>query len=111
REQRTKAVFDAKGALAVFAFKTGLDFAAQELGQKLQSIADPQEGNSAFKEGRVRQRRVLRVNAGRAAGKNNALRRERGQFADGGIVAQNLRIDIAFADAPRDDLRVLRAKI
>ena len=51
------------------------------------------------------------VNAGRAAGKNEAVRLGLRYFGCGDVETNNLRINLAFTHAPRDDLGVLRAEI
>ena len=53
----------------------------------------------------------LRINAGRPAGQNDSARLERGDFRGGRVEAQDGGIDVALADAARDDLRVLRPEI
>ena len=56
-------------------------------------------------------RRALVVNARRAARKNDALGRELLDFRRRDIAAHDLGINLTLADAPGDDLRVLRAEI
>ena len=51
------------------------------------------------------------VNARRTAGEDEAVRAELCDFSRRRVEANNLRIDLALADASRDHLRVLRAEI
>ena len=111
RKQGAEAVFDAERAFAVFALLARLDLAAEVLGQELDAVADAQHRDAELEKGAVGQRRVLRIHARRAAGQDDALGLERGDFRGGRVVAQDHRIDVALADAARDDLRVLRTEI
>ena len=111
-EQRTEAVFDPQGALCRYSrFVPGLDFAAEIMREQLQAVTDAQHGNAELENVRVRQRRVFGIHTGRAAGQDHAFGRERGDFRGGRVVAQDHGVDVALADAARDDLRVLRPEI
>ena len=110
-EQRAEAVFDAQRAFAVFTLLSRLDFAAQILRQQLHPVADAEHGEAEFEERAIGQRRRLGIHARRAARQDDALGFERRDLRGGNVVAQDDRIDVALADAPRNDLRVLRAKI
>ena len=106
-----RAVLDAERAFAVFALLARLDLPAEILGQELQAVANAQHRDAQLEDGAVRQRRVLGIDAGRAARQDEALGVQPGDFPRRRVVAQDDRIDVALADAPRDDLRVLRAEI
>ena len=103
--------FTVQNALTVFAFLPFLDLAAKELREQLNTIADAEHRHAERENGFVRQRRVLGINARRPAGKNDALRLQRGDCRRRRVVAQDLRINVALADAPRNDLGVLRPEI
>ena len=110
-EERAEGVLDAECAFAVFALLARLDLAAQVLGQQLQAVADAEHGDAELEDRGVGQRRGLRIHARRAAREDDALGLERRDFRGGRVVAQDDRIDVALADAPRNDLRVLRAEV
>ena len=79
-EQGAGAVFDAERAFAVFAFLARLDLAAEILGQELQAVANAQHRDAELEDGGVGQRRVLGIDAGRAARKDDALGIQPGDF-------------------------------
>ncbi len=56
-------------------------------------------------------RRALGVDAGRAAGEDDARGAQTFQHAGRGVEADDFRVDVQLPHAPRDDLRVLRAEI
>ena len=110
-EERARRILDLQHALAVFAFLAFLDLAAEELREQLHAEANAEHRHAEAENGLVRQRRVLGINRRRPAGKNDAAGLERGDFGGGRVVAQDGGIDVALADAARDDLGVLRPKI
>ena len=63
------------------------------------------------KDLRIELRRALVVNAGRPAGEDDAVRLQRRDFLRRDVEANDLRIDLALANPPRDDLGVLRTEI
>ena len=89
---------------AVFAPETFLDLAAKEMRKQLDAIADAQDGDAQRKDAFVRQRRVFGINARRPAGQNDAFGVKLRDLVRRNVVAQNLRIDVALADAPGDEL-------
>ena len=110
-KQRAGRVLDGERALAVFAFEALLDLAAEKLGEQLHAVADAKHGSAEFKDFFVRQRRIGGIHTGRAAGQDDAPGFQRGDFLRRCVEAQDLRIHVALANAARNDLRVLRAKI
>ena len=88
-----------------------LDFAFEKLGHHLQPEADAENGDAQFKDGLVRQRGVLGVNAGRAAGENNSTGVHLRDNGGGRVVVDNGGVHLALADATGDHLRVLGPKI
>ena len=110
-EQRAACVLHRERAFAVFALLAFLDLAAEKLREQLHAEADAQHRHAELENIFVRQRRVLRINARRPAGQNDAARLHRGDFGGGRVEAEDGGIDVALAHAPGDDLRVLRTEI
>ena len=67
-----KLSFTRERAFAVFALLALLDLAAEELREQLHAVADAQHRHAELEDGLVRQRRVLGINTGRAAGEDDA---------------------------------------
>jgi len=81
------------------------------LRKHLQTVADAQYRNAQVEQEAIRQRGIVGVHAGWAAGENDAFGRERGDFAGPGVVAHNDGVNVALTDAPRDHLGVLGPEI
>jgi hypothetical protein len=86
-------------------------FAAEMVAHELHSVADSECGNAEFEEGGIRLGGVFSVNAGGAAGEDDAFGGELFDLLGWGIKGDDLRIDFAFANPARDDLGVLRPEI
>ena len=78
---------------------------------KHQSVTNSQYGNAQQKNLRIDLRRAFVIHTGWPAGKNQAIRFQRGDFGGGRIEANNFRIHLAFPHAAGYHLRVLRAEI
>src|SRR5450759_5197558 len=78
---------------------------------QLHSIANSKHWIAKRKNLRVEVRRALVVNARRSARKYDAPWLQRGDFISRDVEANDLGIDLAFANPPRDDLGVLRTEI
>ena len=77
----------------------------------MHTVTDAEHGDAEIENFFVRQRCVLRIHAGRSAGEDDAAGFQRGDLGGGRVVVQDGGIDVALADAARDDLRVLRAEV
>ena len=110
-EQRARGVADGQGAFAEFPFLSRLDFAGQKVRQDLNAVTDAENRNAELEDAFVRQRRVFGIHAGWSAGKDQPSRLERGDIPGASVVAENAGINVALADATRDDLRVLGTEI
>ena len=87
------------------------DLAFVVMPHELQAVADPEDRLARLEYARIRVRRVFPVHAGRTARQDDAGDVARREFGRRRIVGQHLAIDVAFPNAPRDELRVLRAEI
>jgi len=111
REERAKTVLHLQRPLAVFALETLLDLAAEIMGDQLQPVTNAEDRHAEVEYFLVRQRRVRGIDARRPAGKNDPPRLQRDNFRGRRVVTEDDGINVAFADAARDDLRVLGTKI
>jgi hypothetical protein len=110
-EQWAEAVLYAQGSFAEFALQSLLHLASQVITHQLQAVADPQHGNSEFKNGGIGARGFRIEHAGRPSGQNDPLGRKTGDLLRGDVVPHDDRVHVAFTDPASDHLRVLRPKI
>jgi hypothetical protein len=96
---------------AVFTLRRTLHRSSKIAGDKLQSVADTQNRKSQVIDAPVQLWRIGRINAGRSPGKNDAIRCDIAKRGSIRPERKNLGIHAAFAYAPGDHLRVLRAEI
>src|SRR6266513_504664 len=85
--------------------------AAEMMRHQLHPVANPQHRNSQGKNLWVRMRGTLVVNTRRSARGDDSFWRQFRDFLRRNVELDDLRVDLAFADAPRDDLGVLRTEI
>jgi len=110
-EERGGRVLHLQATLAVFALAPRLDLAAQILGQQLDAVADPEHRDTEVEDRAVRLGRLWGINAGGAAGEQEPAGPEGGNFGCRGVIPEDHAIDVALANAPGDDLCVLRTEI
>jgi len=72
-------------AFAEFALLSRLDLAAEKVCEDLDAVADAEDRNAELENVLVGQRRIFGINAGRAAGKDEAARFQRGESASAGV--------------------------
>ena len=96
---------------AVFPGPGVSDLAFVVVPHQLQAVAYPQDRPAGLEYGRIGMGRVFPVHAGRAARQDDAGDVAFRQFGGRRIVGQHLAVDVALPNAPRDELRVLRAEI
>src|SRR5688572_15166753 len=94
-----------------FAGRNIFHFPAQNLAGELHPIADAKDGNAKAEDAGIAFRSAGFINAGRPPAENQTLRRVPADLLDGNVVADDLTIDVIFADAAGDELGVLRAEI
>ena len=85
--------------------------AAQNVGDELHAVADPENGGSQLKQSSVKKQRVFFQNACGSAGENNAFRINIFDFIERQSAGVDLAIDLAFPHFTSDVLGVLRPKI
>src|SRR5204863_2299413 len=110
-EQWARGVADGQGAFAEFPFLPRLDLAVEKVRQELNAVTDAENRNAELEDAFVRQGRFRGIDAGWSAGKDQPARFEGGDFLHGRVVAENAGINVALADATRDDLRILGTEI
>ena len=110
-EQGGRAVFDGHFGVAVLALGRGAHLAAHVVHDEMKSIADAQHGHAKFQQLGIGGRGVRIVDRRRSAGQNDAERLQGLNFSKGNRAGQHDGEDVQFANAPRNQLRILRAKI
>ena len=84
---------------------------AKLCGHRLHAETDTEYRHVGFEHRSSHTRRLTAQHGLGAAGKNNAPRRERLDDCTVDVPRMNFRVDTAFTDAPRDELRVLRTEV
>ena len=102
---------DGELTVAVFARLAVRHVAAEVVPHELHPVADTEHGDAEGKNLRIRVGRRFRVNALRTAREDDADHAVLAELRRRGRVVIDLRVDLALADAARDDLRELRAKV
>lgn len=97
--------------LAVFAPLAGLHLAAQLLAHELHAVADAEDRHAEVEDRAVDAGRARLEDAVRPAREDDALRRVGLRPFRRDVERDDFGIDVLFADAPRDELRVLRAVV
>ena len=87
------------------------DAAAELVHHRLHTVADAQHGQAAVVHPAGGERRALLVDAGRAAGEDDAPGVEALNVLPGGVVRHYLAEHPAFAHPPRDEAAVLRPEV
>ncbi len=111
RKKRRRAVFDRHLGMAVLALGRRAHLAARVMHDEVQSVADAESGHIKLQHTRVGGRRVGIVHRRRAAGKNQSDGIAGLNLTERRRARQHNGEDILLADAPRNQLRVLRAKV
>ena len=96
---------------AVLAASRGLHFSAQGFGNPMHAVADAQHGNAGRQHRRIALWGVLVVHRTGTAGEHDAHRFEGKNLLDASGARHDGAENLLFANAPRDELRVLAAKI
>ena len=81
------------------------------MGEKLQTVADAQDGYTERENGWVRGRRVVVVDRAGSSGENEPDRMMGLDLGNRGATGKNDREDVLFSDAAGDELSVLAAEI
>jgi hypothetical protein len=88
-----------------------LDGAAEIKRQQLGAVADSQSRNTELEHLGIHVRSAFRVHRCGAAAEDQRVRVARAHLRGGHAMADQFRVNPAFAHAPRDQLRVLPAEI
>jgi len=94
-----------------FPLRGRLDTAAEHVRHELHAVADAEHRNTEVEDAILAPWRTLVTNTRWAARQNQPSRTARGQFAEGRLEREDLRVDLELAQAPGDELRVLGAEI
>lgn len=83
----------------------------QVMSDKLEPIANAQDGNSQLEKARVRMGRVRLIDAFWPAGQNDGARGESFYSVEGKIIGVDFRVNAEFANFSGNELGILRPKI
>ncbi len=102
---------DFDGGGAVLALGRLLDAAAEEVTCELHAVADAEDRHAQLEDAGVDLWAALAEDAGRTAGEHDGLRLHVADLVQGEGAGMDLAVDVALADAARDELRVLGAEV
>jgi hypothetical protein len=88
-----------------------LHLAAEGERHGLEAVADPEGRHARLEQGPVHGRGPVRVHGGRTAGEDDRHRPPGEHLRDRHAVRDDLAVDVRLADAPRDELGVLRPEV
>jgi hypothetical protein len=106
-----RAVCDPQRPGAVLASPGEHNLAAEVMCHQHQAITNAEHRNAEQKDFWIEMWRVFVVNTRGTTGENESVRFQLGDFSCGCVEANNLRINLQFANSPRDHLCVLRTEI
>ena len=110
-EKRAGRILDVEFAASVFASGAMFYLSTEVMRHELHAVADAKDGDTEVKDRRIGLGRAFGVDAGRATAEDDAARVEFGDFVGGEVVANDLGVDLGFADATSDDLGVLGTEV
>ena len=110
-EQRRVVAQQLDLRVAVLALVGGAHLAAQLVHHELQAVADAQHRQSKMQHALVGRRRIGVIDRRRPAGQHDARGMVALDFLERSGAGQDDGEDVLFADAARDELRVLRAEV
>jgi len=99
------------GRRAVLPGTASLETAAEHLGGELQAVADTEHGYAEVENAFLDAGMAFFEDRCRASGQDDGLGAQAVQVSGRGIVGENLAVDPALADAPGDELGVLRTEV
>ena len=97
--------------MAIFALQGRAHFAAKVMHDEVQPVADAEDGDAGLEEGWVGDRRVMVVDARRAAGENDADGLQSLDFGDRGGAGKYDGEDVELTNAAGNELGILRPEI
>ncbi|CRF28712.1 Uncharacterised protein [Mycobacterium tuberculosis] len=97
--------------LAVFPFRSALHFALQLMSHHLHAVANAEDRHAELVNGRIYQRRLFPVHAGRTAREDDAFRLKLADFVNRGVIWQQLAVHAQIADPARDQLVILSSEV
>ena len=89
----------------------GPNLSPQLVGQQLHAVADAEHRNGQFVDGFVGVRRVLSEHGVRPPGENDSARIAPLNLQGFSVAGKDFTIHAGFSDSPRNQLRILRAKV
>ena len=95
----------------VLAGRRAFDLAAERFAGELHAVADAEDRDAEPKKFDVALRRAGFVDAARTAGEDDPFGRDLAESGGRDVVADDFAVDLLFADAAGDELRVLRTEV
>ncbi len=108
-EQRVGGLVELQGGEAILAFLALANLAAEQVRHELLPVTDSQHGLAAGKDGGVHRGAAGVVNAGRAAGDDDAP--GKGDCRGRGLTGPDFGVDAEIADFSGDQMTVLPARV
>ncbi len=97
--------------MSILAFLRRTDFSPERVHHELQSVADAEHRHAQLQHFFIGMGRAFVIHRGRSARQDNPYRRVAADFLQAGIKRENNRKHFVFADAARDQLRILRSEV
>ena len=110
-EQRSVVAQQFHLGVTVLALVSGAHLAAQLVHHELQAVTDAQHRHAEMQDSLVRRRRIGVIDRRRPARQHDAGGMIALDFIEWSVARQDDGEDVQFADAARDELRILRAKV
>ncbi len=96
---------------SILPFRRRFHLAVEEVSGELHAVADAEDGDAELEDFSLAIRRGLGINGLGTTGEDDGARRELADLPWGEVERLNDGVDVVFADASRDQLRVLGAEI
>src|SRR5262249_11773260 len=110
-KQRRLVCFDGDVGVSVLAFGGGAHLAAEVEYHVLQAIADAEYGKFQIEDAGIGDRRVFVVDGRRPAGQDDSDGWVAANLFERRVAGKNRGEDVQFADAARNQLRILRPEV
>ena len=110
-EQHSAGLIDRKRRPPVLALARGRHVAAERLRHQLVAVTDAQDGYPHVEQAGVESGRSFLVDGRRSSREDQAGRPALRELGGRDVVGHDLGVDVRLADAPRDQLGVLRSEI
>src|SRR5271170_7931249 len=97
--------------VAILALLRRTHLAAESVHHELQAVTNAEDGQSQLKKARISRRRIFVIDRPRRTGKHNTHGPAILNLSERSVAGQYYGENTLFADAARDELRILRAEV